>query len=187
LKLHPDKNSAPQADDAFKALGLAYATLSDREKRTIYDRYGDEDPDNRGGGGGGGAGMRRHGGGGMGPGVHFNGQNVNPEDIFNMFFGGGMPGGVHFNAGGMPRGGFSGFGGQPRPGQRQNPNAQQQGEEGGGARALLQLLPVLLLFVLSFFNVPGETTSGHTGGSTYFSLTVSTSIVWIWIWMKHEC
>ena len=77
LKLHPDKNSAPQADDAFKALGLAYATLSDTQKRTIYDRYGEEDPDNRGGGGGG---MRRPGGGG----VHFHGQDVNPEDICKL-------------------------------------------------------------------------------------------------------
>jgi len=37
LKLHPDKNSAPHADEAFKAVGLAYATLSDsqREQYTI--------------------------------------------------------------------------------------------------------------------------------------------------------
>jgi DnaJ-class molecular chaperone len=41
LKLHPDKNSAPQADEAFKAVGLAYATLSDPQKRHIYDRYGE--------------------------------------------------------------------------------------------------------------------------------------------------
>eukprot|EP00536_Pseudo-nitzschia_multiseries_P005673 jgi/Psemu1/191025/e_gw1.109.61.1 len=44
IKVHPDKNSAPQADEAFKAVGLAYATLSDSQKRTIYDRYGEEDP-----------------------------------------------------------------------------------------------------------------------------------------------
>lgn len=169
LKLHPDKNSAPDADDAFKALGLAYATLSDPQKRTIYDRYGEEDPDNRGGGGG--AGMRRHGGG-----VHFNGQEVNPEDIFNMFFGGGgMPGGVHMNMGGMP-GGFraysTGFGGMPRqrPGQRQQQQQEQQ-QQAGGLGQLMQLLPIILLFAMSFFNLPGETTSGHTGGSHYFSLT----------------
>ena len=41
LKLHPDKNSAPHADEAFKAVGLAYATLSDSQKRHIYDRYGE--------------------------------------------------------------------------------------------------------------------------------------------------
>jgi DnaJ family protein B protein 12 len=41
LKVHPDKNAAPQASEAFKAVGLAYATLSDTQKRHIYDRYGE--------------------------------------------------------------------------------------------------------------------------------------------------
>mmetsp|Transcript_24875 Transcript_24875/g.30572 ORF Transcript_24875/g.30572 Transcript_24875/m.30572 type:complete len:444 (-) Transcript_24875:46-1377(-) len=163
LKLHPDKNSAPHADEAFKALGLAYATLSDKSKRQIYDKYGEEDPDNRGGGGG----ARR------GPGgVHFHGQDVNPEDIFNMFFGGGMPGGVHFNAGPGFRAYSNGFGGMPR--QRGGPQGRpQQQQEGGGLMQLMQLLPILLLFAFSFFNsMPGET-SNHTGGSRYFSLTHS--------------
>lgn len=180
LKLHPDKNSAPHADEAFKALGLAYATLSDPQKRRIYDHSGEEDPDNRGGGGGG---FRPGGGGGRGRGgnVHFNGQEVNPEDIFNMFFGGGMPGGVHMNRGGMPGGfrtystGFGGGmprGGGQRPGQGQQQQQQPQQQQ-GGLGALFQLLPVLLLFAMSFFNLPGETATGHTGGSQYFSLTVS--------------
>lgn len=164
LKLHPDKNSAPHADEAFKALGLAYATLSDPQKRTIYDRYGEEDPDNRGGGAGG---FRP----GHGGGAHFNGQEVNPEDIFNMFFGGGMPGGVHMNMGGMP-GGFrvysTGFGGMPHGARR---GQRQQAPQQTGLGALFQLLPVLLLFAMSFFNLPGENVSGHTGGSQYFSLT----------------
>lgn len=163
LKLHPDKNSAPGAEDAFKALGLAYATLSDAQKRRIYDACGDEDPDNRGGGMGG---MRRGAGG-----VH--GQNVNPEDIFNMFFGGGMPGGAHMAGGGMP-GGFrvysTGFGGMPR--QQRRPRDQQQQQNGPDVASLLQLLPVLLLFVMSFFNFPGETASNHNGNK-FFSLTHS--------------
>eukprot|EP00977_Amphora_coffeiformis_P018143 scaffold6216_cov149-Amphora_coffeaeformis.AAC.10 len=102
LKVHPDKNSAPHADEAFKAVGLAYATLSDPQKRNIYDRYGEEDPDSRGGGGGGGGGP--FGGGRRGGGVHMHGQHVDPEDIFNAFFGGaGMPGGggVHFYSNGF--------------------------------------------------------------------------------------
>ena len=40
LKLHPDKNAAPHSAEAFKAVGLAYATLSDPQKRNQYDRYG---------------------------------------------------------------------------------------------------------------------------------------------------
>ncbi|GMH47149.1 hypothetical protein TrRE_jg5608 [Triparma retinervis] len=52
LKVHPDKNPADKADEAFKAVGLAYATLSDPRKRQIYDATGNEDPDNTGAGGG---------------------------------------------------------------------------------------------------------------------------------------
>jgi DnaJ-class molecular chaperone len=56
--------------------------LTDSEKRKIYNYTGEEPgnnqsrPNNRRGGGG------------------FNEDNINPEEIFNMFFGG-MGGGVH--------------------------------------------------------------------------------------------
>lgn len=169
LKLHPDKNSAPHADEAFKAVGLAYATLSDPQKRTIYDRYGDEDPDNRGGG------MRPGGGGG----VHFRpGQEVSPEEIFNMFFGGGMPG-MHMRGGpGMHF--YSNFGG---PGMRGGQFRQRQGDERAQARqeqtagftALFQFLPFLLILALSFMNNmnSGTTTTTYSSGENrYFSLTV---------------
>mmetsp|Transcript_951 Transcript_951/g.2043 ORF Transcript_951/g.2043 Transcript_951/m.2043 type:complete len:450 (+) Transcript_951:136-1485(+) len=174
IKVHPDKNSAPKSDEAFKAVGLAYATLSDPQKRTIYDRYGDEDPDNRGGGGG----MRR------GPGgMHFRpGQEVNPEDIFNMFFGGGMgggmhrgPGGVHFstNFGGMP-GGFRQQQQRRRNGQQQ----QQQQPEAPGLAGLIQILPFLVIMLLSFFNMNNDFSNGSSYGSNkspglnrYFTLS----------------
>lgn len=50
VKLHPDKNSAPYADEVFKAVGLAYATVSDPVNKRQYDVTGHEDPDYRGGG-----------------------------------------------------------------------------------------------------------------------------------------
>mmetsp|Transcript_6434 Transcript_6434/g.9377 ORF Transcript_6434/g.9377 Transcript_6434/m.9377 type:complete len:435 (+) Transcript_6434:197-1501(+) len=160
LKLHPDKNSAPNADEAFKAVGLAYATLSDAQKRTIYDRYGEEDPDNRGGG------MRPGGfpgrGGGQG--------EMSPEDIFNMFFGGGMAGqtGVHFGGNGF-RVYTNGFGGMPQQRRRgQQQQQQQEAQGGGGLSQLFQLLPLILLFFMSFFNMPGEDTG--MSGNKYFSL-----------------
>lgn len=174
MKLHPDKNSAPKADEAFKAVGLAYATLSDTQKRRIYDVSGEEDPDNRGGGGGG---MRRGGGANM----HFHGQEVSPEDIFNMFFGGGMQGG---GMGGMGGPGFrvysSGFGpgfgaANMRQQQQQRRRQQQQNQQPDHPLGqLLQFLPLLLIMALSFFNMPGDTNSmgGSTGGGNrYFSLT----------------
>jgi len=43
LKLHPDKNSAPRADEALKAVGNAYEMLSDQEKRRVYDMTGEEE------------------------------------------------------------------------------------------------------------------------------------------------
>ena len=113
--------------------------------------------------------------------MHIVESDMTAEEIFNMFFGGGAPGGVHMNMGGMP-GGFrvysTGFGGRPmgggfggRPRQQQGQRAQEQ----NGLQALFQLLPILLLFAMSFFNLPGETASNHTGNSQYFSLTVSSS------------
>lgn len=175
LKLHPDKNSAPHADEAFKAVGLAYGTLSDRQKRSIYDQFGEEDPDNRGGG------MRPGGGG-----PHFrHGPDVSPEEIFNMFFGGGMPGGVHMRGGpgmhfytnmGPGFGGARGFRQRPRaqPGQQ----AEGQEREPHPFANFAQLLPFFFILVLSFLNMSNNSgvsqgATNSSGENKYFSLTVS--------------
>lgn len=42
LKLHPDKNRAPQATEAFKKISQAFACLNDKNKRAIYDEHGSE-------------------------------------------------------------------------------------------------------------------------------------------------
>jgi len=172
LQLHPDKNSAPGSDEAFKAVGLAYATLSDPQKRAIYDRYGEEDPDNRGG-----AGMRTRGAGfPRGP----NGQEMSPEDIFNMFFGGmagsGMGGGAAFGGPGF-RVYTTGFGPggfhAPHAARQRGHQQHHQQQEHSSWAHLVQLIPIFILFFISFFSFPGshETGAGHTGGSPYFSLT----------------
>jgi DnaJ homolog subfamily B member 12 len=173
LKVHPDKNSAPGADEAFKAVGLAYATLSDPQKRAIYDRYGDEDPDNVGGGMAGGGMRRRHGG----------GQEMSPEEIFNAFFGGvghgggmGMGPGFHVYSTGFGPG-MHFAGGMPRNRQQQQRGQQNQRQDDASLNfnMLMQLLPLILIILVSFFNsasVDTATQRSMPGENQYFSLTV---------------
>ena len=172
LKLHPDKNSAPEADEAFKAVGLAYATLSDERKRQIYDQYGDEDPDSNSGAGA--AGFRRRSG-------FRGGEEVSPEDIFNMFFGGMHPGGA---AGGFGGPGFrvhtTGFGpgfsfhtgGMPRrnAGQQQG-QGQQPRRPPTLAERISQFLPIIFFILMSFMNMPGDQGTSSGTSTPYFSLT----------------
>lgn len=40
LKFHPDRNKSSDAVEHFKEILEAYAILSDKEKRTVYDKYG---------------------------------------------------------------------------------------------------------------------------------------------------
>ncbi|XP_068698019.1 dnaJ protein homolog 1-like [Montipora foliosa] len=39
---HPDKNKSPGAEDKFKEISEAYDVLSDKEKREVFDTYGEE-------------------------------------------------------------------------------------------------------------------------------------------------
>lgn len=43
VKLHPDRNDAPNANEQFAELNEAYSVLSDEQKRSMYDRYGTVD------------------------------------------------------------------------------------------------------------------------------------------------
>jgi len=74
LKWHPDKNAnnKEEAEIKFKEISEAYSVLSDAEKKKIYDTQGEE-------------GLKASNNGG------FQGHQGNPNDIFNMFFGGNSP------------------------------------------------------------------------------------------------
>ncbi len=74
-KYHPDVNKAPDAAEKFKEIGKAYETLSDDNKRQIYDRYGEEGLTN--------AGFNPH---------SFSMEDIDLSDIFSSFFGGGFGG-----------------------------------------------------------------------------------------------
>ena len=64
LKVHPDKNNAPEADDAFKKLNAAMTCLSDPDKRRVYNQIGSidayEQRESRQGGSSGGGGHGHH-------------------------------------------------------------------------------------------------------------------------------
>ncbi|MBQ8848314.1 MAG: molecular chaperone DnaJ [Candidatus Gastranaerophilales bacterium] len=72
---HPDVNKAPDAAEKFKEIGKAYETLSDDNKREIYDRYGEDGLSN--------AGFNPN---------SFNMGDIDLSDIFSSFFGGGFGG-----------------------------------------------------------------------------------------------
>lgn len=76
-KYHPDVNKTPEAEAKFKEINAAYEVLSDPEKKSQYDRYGDNmfnDATN-------------------GQGFHQYSQNhssADMEEILRQMFGGGM-------------------------------------------------------------------------------------------------
>ncbi|EEF37916.1 Protein HLJ1, putative [Ricinus communis] len=125
LKVHPDKNKAPGAEEAFKAVSKAFQCLSNEESRKKYDVTGSDEPlyERR-------ATRHHHGG--------YNGyyDDFDPDEIFRQFFFGGMPPATtqfrSFN-----------FGGGMGP--RTADNAS-----GFNMRPLIQLLPVLVILLLNF-------------------------------------
>lgn len=148
LKYHPDKNSAPSAEAAFKSISTAFDCLSDQTKRETYDQYGHETAEQMQSGGGGPTAFHHAFRGGQG--FH----EVSPEDIFNIFFQGaagpgfrahfGRTGGAAFRTGGNRRGAafFE---------QAEDPSGDDSNR---GQRSLLQqifqFLPIILLLLMSF-------------------------------------
>ena len=158
VKWHPDKN--PDNDEAtknFQKISEAYATLSDKKKRQLYDQYGaeganmaDQMPEGgmpggfHGGGMPGGFGGFPGGGGG---GMH----HMSPEDaeqFFSSFFGGQDP------FGGMG-GSMGGGGGHPFI------NVQMGGAPRGSQRSSMGQDPFSMLFG---GGGPGMSMGGMPGG-----------------------
>lgn len=125
LKVHPDKNKAPGSEEAFKAVSKAFQCLSNNESRKKYDIVGSDEPVYQ---------PRTHTRAAHG----FNGfydADIDAEEIFRNFFFGGMPPARtqfrHFNFG-------------------QGGTADRNGSDGFNLRALIQLLPVILIILLQF-------------------------------------
>ncbi|XP_059028278.1 dnaJ homolog subfamily B member 14 isoform X1 [Mustela lutreola] len=134
LKFHPDKNHAPGATDAFKKIGNAYAVLSNPEKRKQYDLTGNEEQ----------ACNHQNNG-------RFNFHrgceaDITPEDLFNIFFGGGFPSGsVHSFSNG--RAGYS------HQHQHRHSGHEREEERGdGGFSVFIQLMPIIVLILVSLLS-----------------------------------
>eukprot|EP00026_Physarum_polycephalum_P010761 Phypoly_transcript_10940.p1 GENE.Phypoly_transcript_10940~~Phypoly_transcript_10940.p1 ORF type:complete len:389 (+),score=71.30 Phypoly_transcript_10940:66-1232(+) len=131
LLMHPDKNSAPGSEDAFKAVSKAFACLSDPQARKHYDVHGPDAPVTQT--------RHRH------P-THFSYESeLTPEEIFEMMFGVGRPAGgfrtYSYRYGG---GGQGGGGGRGR---------QQQAESDSLGSLLIQFLPLIMIgFIIFFFS-----------------------------------
>ncbi|KAI3754296.1 hypothetical protein L1987_54078 [Smallanthus sonchifolius] len=128
LKVHPDKNKASGSEEAFKKVSKAFQCLSVEENRKQYDLVGSDEPvyqrqtRHR---------ARAHQG--FGNGFYYEG-DVDAEEIFRNFFFGGMNprATTQFNFGST--------------GARTGHN----GSDGFNLRALIQLLPVLVILLVSF-------------------------------------
>eukprot|EP00794_Sanderia_malayensis_P011750 gene11750-12970_t len=131
LQFHPDKNKAPGASEAFKKIGTAFGVLSDPSKRERYDQYGEE----------------------MGPAQTHRGryndfenefEDISPEDIFNMFFGGGYPTGRVY----VHRRNRAHHHNHNQPRQQGFHNAQ----DSPSLYPFMQLLPILILIGFSLLS-----------------------------------
>uniref|UniRef100_A0A5S6R353 J domain-containing protein n=1 Tax=Trichuris muris TaxID=70415 RepID=A0A5S6R353_TRIMR len=122
LQFHPDKNRVPGAAEAFKAIGNAYAVLSDSAKRERYDMSGNEEEMTC---------RRAHSEHDYTRGFE---ADMTAEEIFNMFFGGG------FSRSPMYRGGQYVY---------RHERADHRGDANNSVNAIIQLLPLLVVVVLT--------------------------------------
>ncbi|XP_067106934.1 dnaJ homolog subfamily B member 14 [Osmerus mordax] len=133
LKFHPDKNHAPGATEAFKKIGNAYAVLSNPDKRKKYDLTGGEEPSGPG---------HAHGGGGFDFHRGFE-ADITPEDLFNMFFGGGFPSSsTHTFSSGRAR--------YSQPADQRRDRAEERAD--GGFSMFIQLMPIVVLILVSILS-----------------------------------
>jgi len=93
MQYHPDRNNGDsEATGKYQEISAAYDILGDEDKRRIYDITGNSSGESRGNGN-----------------MFSGGMPINPEEIFNLFTGGGGLGGLfggggvfHMNVNGQP-------------------------------------------------------------------------------------
>ncbi|ERN00376.1 hypothetical protein AMTRI_Chr05g71970 [Amborella trichopoda] len=128
LKVHPDKNKAPGAEEAFKSVSKAFQCLSDEERKKNYDLMGGEESiyerpraQNYN---------------------NFYEADIDADEIFRNFFFG-------MNQAATPFGPFR-FRAGMGPGFHHH-HTETNGSSGFNLRTLVQILPVILLLLLNYF------------------------------------
>lgn len=125
LKFHPDKNHAPGATEAFKKIGQAFNVLTDPEKRRRFDQYGTEDDSQPA--------VTRHRQSDVF--YQYEGPQGFDAEVFNMFFNGGFP-----------------FSNVYRTQRHRPTTTSRESDRDNSYFVYIQLLPLLVLFGLSFFS-----------------------------------
>lgn len=150
--VHPDKNSCPEADQAFKVVNRAHECLSDEQKRRVYDLSGRDEsvPEARPRGHAHSFHQQGFGGGG----------GIDPQDLFTFMFTGGDPQFFFRQQQARRR--------AEQAHQRQQQQQQHVNREAHPFGSLLQILPILLILLLSFITMPGGNSS--SGAVPEFSL-----------------
>lgn len=130
LKVHPDKNSAPGAEEAFKAVSKSFQVLSDADLRDKYDRDGPEEDVQHV--------RHRHSARQYGGSPMYYEDVFDANDIFNSFFFGMQQQNGNFRRAHFVR--------------TQPPQYTQRGEAHSiNLLSLLQLLPIFILLIVSLF------------------------------------
>lgn len=153
IKLHPDKNKAEGAEEAFKKVSKAYAVLSDSDKRANYDRFGMDDEQMQAAQAAGARRAYRGGGGG------FDGE-IDPEEIFRQFFGTNFGGGMDPRAR-VFRTQFGGMGGGRRQQRPMSAEERRAAQAAQTRQMIMQFVPILLVMLFTLFASDG------TGGYSY--------------------
>jgi len=131
LRFHPDKNHAPEAEEAFKKVSEAYTCLSDANEREYYNQNGNRGNAQRAARA---AYADAQGG--------YRNQPMTPEELFNMFF----------EAQGVRR--HHQF--HRRPQQHAEGG---EGQQRGSLMSIAHFLPLILLFLFSFMSGPSTDNS----------------------------
>jgi curved DNA-binding protein CbpA len=136
VKVHPDRCKDSRATEAFQKVSHAYQVLSDEGKRRNYDLYGDEkaQPQTRY--------TYEH----NGTTRYYTQDDIDAEELFRAFFGGGFGPGTHFTFTQGPFGQDIFGNTQFRRRQARRP---QQNDQGGLKSLFISLLPFIILLILS--------------------------------------